>query len=221
MRSFFLFPPLKIDWLQFGGFFVVIPQKKLCWFNFGLGLFWWFVWGFFSKKGAGKEQIVHREKAWKVPWHCQLTSILTFLRFPLLKHHPYLEAFQGKSGVLVEQKNHFLCTLCWCPAISSSWLVTIQHLLHIFPFLLWSCSAPCFLRLPFSWGQPCCNFPRHQRPQGVWRQKTWVLLLHGFINLLAVGFYLFLVSAITGTPHLSTTCLPKSMEFGPEINITK
>lgn len=93
-------------WLWFGAFLVVCL-------------------GFFSRKGAGKEQMVHREKACKVPWHCQLTSVLTFLRFPLLKHHPYLEAFQGKSGVLVEQEKHFLCTLCSCPAISPSWLVVI------------------------------------------------------------------------------------------------
>lgn len=109
MCTFFLFPPLKINWFQFGGFFVVIPQKKLCWFDFGLGLFCWFVWGFFNRKGEGKEQKVHREGAWKVLWHYHFAFLLTFVRFPVLKHHLYLEAFQDNSGVVVEQKNNFIC----------------------------------------------------------------------------------------------------------------
>lgn len=80
----------ELIWFWFGAFLLV-----------GLGIFL-----------AGKEQMVHRGKAWKVLWHCQFASILTFVKFPVLKHPPYLEAFQDKSRVVVEQRNHFTCTLC-------------------------------------------------------------------------------------------------------------
>lgn len=100
--------------------------------------------GFFlTEKGKERNKWFTGEKAWKVLWHCLFASVQTFVRFPVLKHNSYLEAFQDNSGVVV-------CTLCWCPAISSSRVVTIQHLLQMLPFLPSSCSSPCFLWLPFS-----------------------------------------------------------------------
>lgn len=129
---------------------------------------------------------MHREKAWKVLWHCQFVSILTFIRSPELRHHPYLRASQDKPGMVVELKNQFMA-----PSVSVQ-----QYLLCGLSWFNMTALFSLFaLQLPssvcsdsFLWGPLFCGFPWTPVSTRGLEAGIWVLLMPACVmNSLAVG----------------------------------
>lgn len=147
-------------------------------------------------------------------WYCQFTSKLTFIRFPVLKHHPYLEAFQGKSGW---GRNRVKTINMHPPLVSSSFFFIDCHnsqyrYSKFFLMFRCCCSPPCCLRLLFS-GSAVLWFPktpvtaRDLEAEDLGSVSAW------FRELAGNGCLPFPALAIIGAPHLSMACLPKLIGF--------